>query len=109
MKNEFKWADEQIEALEKSIEHWEDIVEGKTDDARDTACPCCALYAQKSDEEHRNCVGCPISASTGLGNCTDTPWNAAHQSIIYKARTFDRKTCTQRELDFLNVVLEAGR
>jgi len=43
-----QWSDEQLTALDGSIEKWRNIVEGTGTDLADDNCPLCHLYCGRS-------------------------------------------------------------
>ena len=63
-------------ALERSIKHWTRLQHGAGDehegiDGED--CDLCQLFADEI-----GCEGCPVSDSTGQGDCEGTHWRNAH-------------------------------
>ena len=60
------------DALIKSIQKWQDIVDGKnTDEPDSTNCPLCEVFYGD------RCNGCPVMKKTGREFCGDTPYNDA--------------------------------
>ncbi len=74
-------------ALEDSIEHWEENVAAETPDkahTRGSSCALCEMFAVRRFARKKGppCVGCPVMQKTGLPGCRDTPWSAAHSSLL---------------------------
>ena len=64
----------QIEALNKSIDHWEDNCNADEFDDVDTSsssCECCRQWYSSGNGE---CIGCPIFEKTGQIYCHGTPY-----------------------------------
>ena len=63
------------DALIKSIQKWQDIVDGKNTDAPDSKnCPLCEVFYGTYPKQ---CIGCPVMKRTGISQCQNTPYNAA--------------------------------
>ena len=62
----------QIELLDKSIEHWEDIAQGGGISTGTSSCPLCQQYYDHLDKPL--CTGCPIQEYTGISGCAQTPY-----------------------------------
>ena len=112
MKNEFKWTEEQVEALEASIEHWENLVLsnnfGEVVSISSYSCACCVKF--NNDDSKCACKGCPIEEVTGEIFCGNTPYSeAARMKNKFQPSHSNFVKAAQVELDFLHVVLEAGR
>ena len=99
----------QKKALEESISHWERMRDnpecGEIPHGND--CACCKMCAD--DAGNIDCTLCPIMKYTGKKDCHRTPFYMARR-YFYKrtaaAKVFKR--WAQKEIDFLNEVLEAG-
>jgi len=61
---------ETFEALKKSIEKWEKIVNGKEGDLGSLNCALCGVFITKD----KRCVGCPVYMKTGEPLCRETPY-----------------------------------
>jgi len=93
-------------ALDKSIEKWEKIVDGKGFDYGARDCALCEEYYYNDEF----CVRCPIYLKTGAKYCNKTPyrkWNIHHHNshfIVSFGRCIKCDECkklAQEELDFL--------
>ena len=95
-------------ALEGSIKKWEKIVSGKGGDDGTDNCPLCLLFYYDS------CVGCPVSKSTGIRGCIDSPYNkftAHHQRMhnVFYPYEIECKICERHakaEVEFLKSLRE---
>ena len=96
-----------LEALKKSIEHWENNVRAKyPEDAsvHGEDCALCEMFAENSF-----CEGCPV-AEFGFIGCGGSPWDKAYFALrswrrgSYKFKPVFR-TAAQAELDFLKSLL----
>ena len=73
-------------ALEASILKWEAL--SVTDDCTvsiySDTCALCTLFQPEGhdeDENHKPCVGCPVSEKTGEVFCCNTPWSEASRAL----------------------------
>ena len=91
------------DALELSIEKWEDIVEGKGEDLGATNCALCQKYIKKE------CVDCPVYKVTRKTACERTPYREYEiaQSLGKPARLL--KKLAQKEVDFLKSLRKPKR
>ena len=82
------------DALELSIEKWQDIVDGKGEDEGTANCALCYLYASEL------CEDCPVSEKTeGYIDCIGTPYD--DYSEVRNAPEQIRKQQAIKELEFL--------
>ena len=97
-----------LEALQKTIEQWEKIIEGKEEDRAAENCPLCALFPTFF------CSGCPIRERTRWSNCRDTPyerWEFHHMEIHnqhnppWKIECDECRRLAEEELNFLKELL----
>ena len=94
---------EALEALKKSIEHWERLASGTAREGegiRSKSCPLCALYVQNF------CQGCPVAEQTIATGCAGTPWRGAsdaHSEFGQNSAQFHFAAIA--ELDFLRSIL----
>jgi hypothetical protein len=118
----------QIDALNKSIEHWEENVRNSTIEnfingveIGPDACECCEQWI------HEGCIGCPIQEVSGDMCCRNTPYEEAwklHYYIwdnhVYDDESFSEvlsgtakadiekfKAAAQKQLDFLRDIRNA--
>lgn len=61
-------------ALEKSIQHWEDNVAAKTPNEASTGWINCALCKEFLHQANC-CLGCPVRQKTGLSGCKGSPYH----------------------------------
>ena len=100
-----------LQALRKSIEHWEDNLrkakEQQLPDISADSCALCSLFFRK------NCEGCPIQQHTGKTICKDTPYYDVVNAISNVDDDFAptsaqskkiAKLC-HKEIDFLKSLL----
>lgn len=108
----FKWSEDQINALKKSIKKWERIV-AKTDSDRGTEnCECCKKW--NGDD----CEGCPICEFSGNWCCRNTPYKKWTDATKYQGKygsyinrsvkKSNELKLAKEELAYLKQVLEAG-
>lgn len=93
-----------MQALEKSIAHWEANARATTlGDIKLGTDHCALCHAYYSND----CQGCPVNARTGQAYCVGSPYNAVHHAA---ERFEDNPTpetwgayrrAAQAELDFL--------
>ena len=83
------------DALELSIEKWQDIVDGTGEELEDKNCALCKLYNKKEENEESNCLPCPIYKRTGKKYCQNTPYE---EYYCYPIRG---KKKAEAELEFL--------
>jgi hypothetical protein len=66
-----------MRALNKSIEHWKEVVESHKRfmevHAKSDSCPLCHLYAD-GDDTRRACQGCPIDIDGETCDNDTSPW-----------------------------------
>ena len=85
-------------ALELSIQKWQDIVNGEgKDDYRDI-CALCEVHRLSREEEYKHsysiaCDNCPVKLKTGKPFCQNSPWSETRSSFS--------KMPAKLELDFL--------
>ena len=103
---------ETLTALKGSIEKWKKIVAGTGEDHGQENCPLCALFYKDdgSQEEDKECVGCPVMKKTGDPYCTSSPyvaWLDASPSgeIPTKASSPALLDAAKQELAFLKSLL----
>lgn len=101
-----------LEALQESIEKWEEILNnGGVDDGRHD-CSLCKLFWEDND-----CQDCPINDKTKKNYCEGSPyphWHK-HQKTKHKATIGKRpihcphcKELAEKELEFLKSLLPKG-
>lgn len=107
------------EVLEKSIQKWQDIVDGKGVDGGVLDCALCqkfrlnrfldqTIYGFRSKE---NCLGCPVFLKTGLRDCKGTPYTEWYRcggfSLSVEEIQNDPKMLdlAAKELEFLKSLL----
>ena len=99
----------QIRALQGSIEKWEGIVEGARTDCGAANCELCRRFIAG-----RKCTFCPVKLSTGLTQCSGTPYDTwreyaqnHHYNCVNGVPTFDEKSyqIAVKELEFLKSLL----
>jgi len=86
--------------LELSIEKWEDIVNGSGQDHGGENCALCQKYFDVSDDEHKNCAGCPILEKTGYRGCVGTPYEE-YSNLSNWEDEEEYLRLANEELDFL--------
>jgi hypothetical protein len=111
--------DEVKQAIDNSIEHWEDIVKNPgTFEASAQNCALCKLYHpcrnDFNDWEYfnfrdvTNCDGCPIKNYTGESLCSGTPYYNYEQAYDDYTSEFiaskELKEAAINELEFLKKV-----
>lgn len=81
------------DALELSIEKWQDIVDGKGEDLLSQNCALCEIDGMQTDKnpDLDECRSCIIFKKTGKSNCLGTPY--------YDIK--DEKERALKELEFL--------
>ncbi len=62
------------EALDRSIQHWQDNVDADHPNGTSVAAEACALCAMFWK---RDCIGCPVFKATGEYLCKESPYFAA--------------------------------
>lgn len=102
-----------LEALKKSIAHWEENVEAKTPDTVSTSavdCALCGLFVA------HGCRGCPVAEETGEIHCDGSPydyaWEANQKWRLSNSSPEDEvvlhtsfRAAAQAEVDFLRSLL----
>lgn len=92
--------EQQIEALKGSIEKWEGIYNGTSEDNGIENCLCCIIYNTNKNA----CKGCPIADKAGECYCDNTPYTEWYNYV--KIRHGDKvvfdETSKQLALDELN-------
>lgn len=84
-------------ALDKSIEHWEDVKENNSP-IGPNSCDLCTLY--RHEENTRiSCKSCPVYKKSGATGCRYTPYYP--YSVYYGKSEYTRKKLAQQEIDFL--------
>jgi len=97
---------ETLEALDSSIEKWEDIVSGRGSDKGAANCALCQIFIGK------NCVDCPVAESVLTQECWETPyaeWSKHHEFkhrlfYPYEIRCARCRKLALKELEFLKEV-----
>lgn len=70
-------------ALRGSVEKWDRIIDGKSDDMGTSNCPLCRKFHSRYN--HKNeCEGCPVHTKTGLTNCEGTPYPKFREHVVKK-------------------------
>lgn len=89
------------DALIKSIQKWQDIVDGKnTDGPYSTNCPLCEVFYGDY------CNGCPVMEKTGREFCRDTPYDDAWNAWCNRESDPEKYIeAANEELDFLKSLL----
>lgn len=101
---------EKTEAIQRSIQKWDDIAERGGEDKGTGNCALCKLYWGK------NCVGCPVAEATGKIHCVGSPYDAwdRHQIKVHDdplSPTVHCSTCrrlARKEREFLKSLLPEG-
>jgi len=96
-----------IELIEKSVEKWENIVDGTGVDHGTQNCPLCQEFYDD------NCEGCPVAEETGYDMCQYTPyfdWDeyCTNNDNQWPYKVFDKisKELAIEERDYLIKLLE---
>ena len=82
---------ETLEALKKSIKHWERMHDDPYDSADSpcaSECALCEMFAYREEADHEHCSGCPVYERTGTVDCFGTPYCTCI-SLLKKLRTMD--------------------
>ena len=109
-----------MDCLDKSIEHWERILEFvknkdvlglKEEGWRGKSCACCAEFNDYSNDY--SCEGCPIMEYTGEFDCINTPWWQANSALNAMVDNLfdspsDALEAVTNELDFLKKVRDSA-
>lgn len=85
-----KWSEVDHKAITESIDRWSANVEAdqKSDvSIGSEGCPLCAIYIMDHYDYDRDCDGCPIAKTTGLGDCRGTPYGKAQLAFLEWSRT----------------------
>jgi hypothetical protein len=85
-----KWNEVDHKAITESIDRWRANVEAdqKSDvSIGSEGCPLCAIYIMDHYDYYRDCDGCPIAKTTGLGDCRGTPYGKAQMAFLEWSRT----------------------
>ena len=74
--------DKVIQAIEKSIEKWDSIIEGNTIDKGQDNCALCQMFLVNTN----SCNGCPIALFTKHNGCAQTPYEdfVEHWCIVVR-------------------------
>lgn len=92
---------EALDALRRSIKHWEENVEGKTNSFGPWDCALCGVFGP------HDCKGCPVMKKTSGLDCQNTPWEKLNEHVQFshyprlagkRAFSFYRNCPTCREL-----------
>ena len=68
---------EALRALRKSVQHWRENVEGKTNYFGHWDCALCDVFGP------RDCKGCPVMKKTSGLDCQNTPWAKLNKHVQY--------------------------
>lgn len=103
-----------LAALDKSIRHWERMVEGThgpDETPGNESCACCNEFYYSGE----GCGDCPVALYVGKGDCKETPWHVARDAFY--SRAYNRHNgmpderrhaqLMQTEVDFLRRVRAA--
>lgn len=99
-----------LNALHKSIKHWQRLATGKArarEEVYATDCALCKMFLINRPEEVA-CQGCPVMVKTGLWHCQNTPYNQAEDRFHddgKRSKTF--KAAAEVQLAFLKSLLPA--
>lgn len=69
---------EVLEALKKSIKHWEQLRDGESKDVIGPhSCALCQMFWKPTQGStiKVKCDGCPVDARSGIAGCIDTPYD----------------------------------
>jgi hypothetical protein len=110
-----------LAALNRSIEHWQRMSEGKflrnyVDERGMTAtmeapgasdCALCSLFLNQRTLDIDHCVGCPVSEYTKAHFCMNTPYGEANSTfnIIREQQSPEFFEAAKKELAFLRSLL----
>lgn len=110
-----------LQALEESIQKWEDIINKGIVDFGHKDCALCRIFRKESTNNlmhYTKCTGCPIKKKTGYNMCIETPYTdwdnyfIDFKHINYITRSVhcvkDKKSreLAQDELNFLNSIFD---
>lgn len=100
----------QRKALEESIAHWERMRDDPDCEESPSGwnCACCTYSNSTLVDGGSTCDNCPISEFTGKTSCDGTPYDKAYDYYERGSSSKMFKRWAQKEIDFLNKVLEAG-
>lgn len=91
------------DALDASIAHWEQNVAARTPSGVSTGSKDCALC--NTFMNGRSCPGCPVSDTTGVGQCRGTPYYDARAALSNwvddRAAEEGFRVAARAEVDFL--------
>ena len=62
-----------LKALNGSIQHWEQIIEGSEDENGIHNCSLCIFFYYRLGN-YKFCEGCPVEEKTGKSNCYGSPY-----------------------------------
>lgn len=107
-----RWHEENVKALDESIEHWcrlRDLKQEEGEQPTSDWCACCVLDEQRCDSNPReyngSCSSCPIMDFTGKLWCDGTPYYAAANAWRFCDRACvadpGARQLMQAEVDFL--------
>ena len=81
---------ETAEALEESIEHWDENARRTVFDANCIFSEAYALCNRFCDrEDYKDCDGCPVSLRTGQPECRGSPWYDVRKALSEWERAID--------------------
>lgn len=92
-----------LDALDKSIQHWQNYADGKGEKECYPVVSNCALCAIFYDAD---CRGCPIKETTGVFRCANSPYREAIENLRENQGQHDYLRpefllAAKKELDFL--------
>lgn len=104
---------ETLEALKKSIKHWEQLRDGESKDTIGPhSCALCQMFWKRHTCDSGSsvkCDGCPVAARSGKPGCIDTPyelltddeWTLRYESESDLQQSDEFKSMAALELKFL--------
>ena len=105
-----KWTKGQINALNKSIAHWERMRDDKDckEEPYSEHCACCKYDFRYADKDI--CSACPVQIYTGQDGCKGTPYKDASREWGLRERGMKNKfkSAVTKEIKFLKKVLASG-
>lgn len=95
--------DKTREALERSIQKWEELAATGDDKLGRNNCSLCDLFW------NRHCTGCPVFESTGKSLCIGTPYEQVEHASRAELKCPERvRVLAEQELMFLKSLRPGG-
>jgi len=100
---------ETLEALRKSIDHWDRLASGNreiNEEVGRTWCDLCSLFNNDTTRGSKLCLGCPVHERTGETGCECTPYDEAYTAESeYGLDSPEFKAAALKQLEFLRSLL----